>query len=76
MGRVAKGASVISTVLLMYLALDLLNRYADTVEFQLQEMAGSLWAFFTGVAPMNTQASLSLMIVVLSVVAIAGALKG
>ncbi|MFQ5832068.1 MAG: hypothetical protein ACE5H4_05165 [Candidatus Thorarchaeota archaeon] len=76
MGGVAKGASVLSTLLLMYLAFDVLNRYVNTVEFQLQEMTGSLWAFFTGVTPMNTQVTLMLMIVVLGVVAIGGALKG
>jgi hypothetical protein len=76
MGGAAKGVSAICTILLMYLAFDLLMKYVNTVEYGLQQMAGSVWAFFTGVVPTDPQMTMTMLIVILGVVSIAGALKG
>lgn len=76
MGGKAKGISVIATVLLMYMALDLLMHYSMTLEFGIQYMIGSLWGALTGSLYMDPRMTMTLFIVVFGVISIAGALKG
>ena len=76
MGGASKGASICSTLILMFLSIQIWTQYTRTLEYQTEQFFQQIFSFFTGATNINEATLVMFVIIILGIVAILGAARG
>lgn len=76
MGGASKGVSIITTLILVILSLQIWNRLVNTAEYQIEQLFGNIFAFLQGTTPLDEPMLMTIIIIVLGVISIIGAARG